>query len=407
MKREIPAAIRPEPGDRLRIIHCFRDPTGGLFRHVRDLCWAQSKAGHLVGIICDSTTGGPLEERLLAELAPSLALGITRVPMRRQIGLSDFSGARRVLAAARPLSPDVLHGHGAKGGAYARIAGTILRSSGRRVARVYTPHGGSLHFDRRRLRHRVYFRAERMLERLTDAFIFVSRYEADAFAAKVRQPRRPARIIPNGLREEEFIPVRRQPDARPFVYIGMLRDLKGPDVFIDALALLRGRRRPHAAHIFGSGEDAANYRAQVDRLGLSGAVAFHEPRPAREAFAAGEVLVVPSRAESMPYIVLEAAAAEVPMVATKVGGIPEIFRQQAGRLVEPGDAEALARAMEAASTGIDRARRDAAALRQIVAAVHTVEVMAAEAEDVYRKVLIAEARASGRSAFVGTGQRSV
>ena len=49
---------------KLRIVHCFRSPVGGIFRHVRDLTEAQVAAGHLVGIVCDSTTGGDFEERL-------------------------------------------------------------------------------------------------------------------------------------------------------------------------------------------------------------------------------------------------------------------------------------------------------------------------------------------------------
>ena len=115
--------------------------------------------------------------------------------MRRQIASSDFAAARRVHKAAKPLGPDILHGHGAKGGAYARIAGSIPGLSGVRAARIYTPHGGSMHYDPRSLRHRVYLAVERMLERLTDAFIFVSRYEADAYAAKVHPPRQLAEIV--------------------------------------------------------------------------------------------------------------------------------------------------------------------------------------------------------------------
>ncbi len=132
----------PVPERRLRIIHCFRNPIGGLFRHVRDLCSAQAAAGHAVGIICDSTTGGPFEEALLAELAPRLSLGLQRVPMERRIAFSDLAGARRVLAAAKPLSPDVLHGHGAKGGAYSRIGGTAL-------AGIWSARSPHLHPPRR------------------------------------------------------------------------------------------------------------------------------------------------------------------------------------------------------------------------------------------------------------------
>ena len=239
------------PGARagsLRIVHCFRNPIGGLFRHVRDLCRAQAAAGHEVGIICDSTTGGAFEEKLFVELAPSLALGLVRVPMKRQVAISDLTGARSVFKAARPLRPDILHGHGAKGGAYARLAGTFLKADGGRVARIYTPHGGSLHYDAS-LKHRIYFKAEHLFGKLTDAFLFVSRYEAEAYAAKVGAPARLSRIVVNGLREDEFVPVRPASTARSFLYVGMLRDLKGTDVFINALARLRGEGAPHDANI--------------------------------------------------------------------------------------------------------------------------------------------------------------
>jgi glycosyltransferase involved in cell wall biosynthesis len=74
-------------------------------------------------------------------------------------------------------------------------------------------------------------------------------------------------------------------------------------------------------------------------------VRFVGAKPARSAFACGRLLVIPSRAESLPYIVLEAAAAGVPFIATKVGGIPEIFGPDSCRLVPPGDPAALAGAI--------------------------------------------------------------
>src|SRR5262249_35581513 len=153
-------------------------------------------------------------------------------------------------------------------------------------------------------------------------------------------------------------------------YVGMLRDLKGPDVFIAALARLRDRGMAHDANIFGDGDDAARYRATVEELGLAGAVTFHGPKPAREAFATGRGLGVPARAESMPYIVLEGAAAAVPMIATNVGGIPEIFAEHTPRLVDPGDAKALAAAMERAAADPRHAASDADALRQTIRSVH-------------------------------------
>ena len=79
---------------RLRIVHVVRAPIGGIFRHIVDLADAQATAGHEVGIICDSTTGGRFEDDIIAKVAPRLALGATRFPMRRSISLADIAAAR-------------------------------------------------------------------------------------------------------------------------------------------------------------------------------------------------------------------------------------------------------------------------------------------------------------------------
>ena len=370
----------------MRIIHCLRSPVGGLFRHVQDLAAAQAKAGHQVGIICDSSTGDGAEKKL----EPLLALGLLRQPMGRDIGPSDLLAAWTLARQVRPLHPDVLHGHGAKGGAYARAVGTLLRASGRRVARIYTPHGGSLHFDAKSAAGRIYMASERALGLMTDAFIFVSRYEADAYMEKVARTKRPTAIVRNGLRPEEFISITPDTDARDFLFIGELRDLKGPDLLIAALALIsRHDGPPPTALIVGSGPDLTKYRAVVRELGLSGAVEFRSPMPAREAFRLARTVVVPSRAESMPYVVLEAIAAARPLIVTRVGGIPEIFGGQAGRLVPPEDAAALADAMAEARRFPDAAAVFAEKLREHIRQEFSLEAMARGVEQVYRAVVAA------------------
>ncbi|MTI46176.1 glycosyltransferase involved in cell wall biosynthesis [Roseibium hamelinense] len=331
----------------LRIIHCIRSPVGGVFRHIKDLATNQIKAGHDVGLICDSTTGSDFDNRLVEALRPHLTLGLARFPMKRQLTLQDFRATRDLYRHIRDLKPDVLHGHGAKGGAYARTIGTWLRLKGNKVSRLYSPHGGSLHYDPNRLEGKVYHTIERLLGRVTDGLIFVSDYEYAAFETKVGQPRCPARVVYNGLLPDEFQAVRADENAADFVYIGMLRDLKGTDLFIDALHNIKTKTgRAPRAHIVGDGPDAARYRNMVDRLGLSERVTFHGPLPARDAFRLAHTVVVPSRAEAMPYVILETIAAQRPLIATRVGGIPEIFGKFASRLVEPGSAGKLTSAME-------------------------------------------------------------
>lgn len=322
--------------NQLRIVHCFRSPVGGIFRHVRDLTEAQIASGHSVGIVCDSTTGGEFEERLFEGMTDSLALGIHRTPMQRHVGPGDLASAWRTYRIIKELRPDVLHGHGAKGGAYARLFGSLLRVSRSRVARLYSPHGGSLHYDETTATGKLFFALERFMARFTDCLLFVSDYERRTWRRKVGEPPIPNTLVYNGLRAVEFEPVGSVPDAADLLYIGMMRDLKGPDIFIDALALAGNRLgRRLSAVMVGDGDDLPRYHEQVKRLGLDGYVRFLPPMPARDAFTLAELIVVPSRAEAMPYIVLETLAAGKPMIATAVGGIPEIFGETSRALIRP------------------------------------------------------------------------
>ena len=125
----------------------------------------------------------------------------------------------------------------------------------------------------------------------------------------------------------------------------MHRDIKGVDVLIDALAQLRQRGRVLAANLVGDGPDHKVLHAKVHQAGLADQIKFCGTLPTGEALALGRIVALPSRAESLPYVVLEAAGACKPLVATNVGGIPEIFGPYANRLIQPGDAAALARAL--------------------------------------------------------------
>jgi glycosyltransferase involved in cell wall biosynthesis len=121
-------------------------------------------------------------------------------------------------------------------------------------------------------------------------------------------------------------------------------------------------------------------------LGLEDAVSVNDPMPARKAFAMARIVVVPSRAESMPYIVLEAMAAAKPVVATAVGGIPEIFEGSNAALVPPGNAKALADAMIAALDQPDIANVAAAEASRIHDRF-SVAAMTETIEEAYRNTL--------------------
>jgi len=357
--------------ERLRIIHCFRAPVGGLFRHVLDLSGEQAARGHAVGYIIDSTVADALTEQRLAKAAAHLELGITRIPMGRMPGPRDLATSRAIREAAQALATDVLHGHGAKGGAFARLAGRGLPKRPRKASVFYTPHGGSLHYGPTSLQGLIYTAIERLLARYTDGLIFESDFIRRVYDARVGAPVVPRRVIPNALQPGDFTPHSPLPDAADFLFIGELRRLKGVDVLLQAFAQLSKRHRLRAV-IVGGGPEADAFKALARDLGVGDTVAFPGAMPARDAFALGRTLVVPSRAESMPYIVLEAAAAAVPLIATDVGGIPEIVNGTDTPLLPPGDVSALVAAMETALTQPDAVKSRAERLKASVASRFTV-----------------------------------
>ena len=377
-------ASAPADREALRILHVFRAPVGGLFRHVIDLAGAQADAGHAVGIVCDAA-GGERAAATLATLEPRLRLGLARWPMPREPGPGDAAALARFIAHQRRAAPDIVHGHGAKGGLYARLPAVV--GIGRRAARLYTPHGGSAHYGAATLAGRLYGAIERLLVRGTDGFIFESAFARDRFATLLGRHDRPVHVVHNGLRPDEFAPI--TPVAAPadILFLGEMRRLKGVDVLIDALALLRDRGTERSALLVGAGPDEAAFKAQVADRNLT-TVTFSPPMPAREAFAHARVMAVPSRAESLPYVILEAAAARLPLVASAVGGIPEIIPPDLGRLLPAGDisalADALAQSLDAAPAETDAA---ASALAARVRERFSLKAMTTGIDAAYRTAL--------------------
>jgi len=366
----------------LKIVHILRAPLGGLFRHVFDVARGQADRGHRVGLIVDSMTGGERAEAVLAELAPHLALGLERVPIARELGPSDVPALRAISGRIKLLAPDVLHGHGAKGAALARIT-----PGAPQAIRVYTPHGGSLVYSPGSLRGGFYRKLEWLLIGRTELFLFESGYAAKLFRAKIGRPRAMVRVVRNGVGDAEFASIAPRPDATDIVSVGELRPVKAIDVLVEALAMLKRSGRRVSATIAGDGPQGAELKAQAQRLGVADQVRFVGYRPAREAFAMGRMLVIPSRAESLPYIVLEAAAAGVPIIATKVGGNPEIFGAQAGHLIAPDDSAALVAAIAAALDDPQEVKRVTHAVRTRVREEFSSTAMVENGLAAYRETI--------------------
>ena len=204
------------------------------------------------------------------------------------------------------------------------MRGWPLRPAPRPI-RAYTPHGGSFNYQPGSLIHSSSWRRENV--GAAHRFLPVrKRTYRQQFDAHVGASAGVTRVVVNGLGADGIRRRFRRADAADFLYVGELREAKGVDTLLEALALV-ARETAGAARGAGRLGPGPGFADRACRKVSASpvTVSFPGPMPARQAFRLGRTLVVPSRAESMPYVVLEAAAARMPMIATNVGGIPEIF----------------------------------------------------------------------------------
>jgi glycosyltransferase involved in cell wall biosynthesis len=318
----------------MRILHVFRSPVGGLFRHVRDLARGQSELGHDIALFCDNSSGGENATNQLKLTEPFCKLGIHRETMSKLPGLGDVTCSKRTLQLARSLNADIIHGHGAKGGLYARIAGKI----GKKPA-FYTPHGGSLHYDWGKFPGPVFLGTEWLLRKTNCAMIFVCEYEKQLFQSKIGLGQCRSTVVHNGLWEEEFQQRPLAVKAMDLLFVGEMRKLKGVDVLLQAIAQLKPHRLVTCCFV-GEGTDLEAFQRLAKELGVSDQVAFVGRKTMNEALELGRVFVLPSRNESFPYVMLEAAAARKPLIASNIGGIAEVVPKD--QLCMPDNPSALA-----------------------------------------------------------------
>ena len=363
------------------VMHVLRAPVGGLFRHVGDLAREQCSHGHRVGIICDSSTGNDFSLKTLDALGATCELGVHRMPMSRMPGIADIGIVRNIRGIVREAAPQIVHGHGAKGAAYARM---VARGVGAKA--VFTPHGGSLHYTSTSLSGAVFLSLERLLKSRTDGVIFESAFAKHTFEKNVGAITCASRVIHNGLYDDEFTVLNSDAAEYDFVFIGEIRALKGIRTLLDAIEM-EARDSDFSVLIVGDGDQESYVNSRIAECGLQDRVTVSPAiHPATRALEKARCMLMPSLGESLPYIVLECLAAGVPILATGVGGIPEIFGSFSSNLLPPGDAKALAAALRNFLLEPEVAGDVAASLRNLVRNKFTVRGMTSDTTDFYREL---------------------
>jgi glycosyltransferase involved in cell wall biosynthesis len=359
---------------KLRIVHVFRAPLGGLFRHVVDLAGEQTARGHDVGMFFDSEGLSPRVDEALATIPGGLRLGVETARIRRYPDPSDCLALTRFGRWLSGVSPHVVHGHGSKGGVLARV--TRIAGCAPDAARAYTPHGGSFNYRPGGAVHRFYMAVERLLTPLTDVFLFESAYISSRFDAEVGDETRLRRIVVNGLRPSEFQPVAPNADAAEFVYVGELRAVKGVDILLEATARLGARTRPPRLALVGSGPEKDRLKELARSLGVLDRVSFPGVMCFRKAMALGRILVAPSRLESLPTSSWKRRRRVSRSWRPPLEAFPRFSDPFADRLGPCGDALDLARRMaNALDQDPSQRETDSADLSRFVAGRFTIESM--------------------------------
>ncbi len=323
-------------GAALRVLLVTQPTTAGTARHVADLAAGLHERGVDVTVACPDE--GVLPRRLERDRVPYRVL-----PMSREIRpLSDLIAFVRLLLLIRRIRPDVLHLHSSKAGFLGRIAG---RLAGAGVV-VFTPHCWSFQSATGRKR-RFYLALERFASRFADMTVTVSDQERrEAIEEGVLTADR-VRVIPNGVGPSDFEAARSTRQDIPFVSVGRLDEQKGYSYLLQALADLSSGEPDARLSIVGDGSLRGQLEHEAAALGVSDRVTFEGERTDVGSYLRrARTFVLSSLWEGLPYTIIEAMAAGLPVICTDVGGCRELVEDgRTGFVVPPRDPGALAAAM--------------------------------------------------------------
>jgi glycosyltransferase involved in cell wall biosynthesis len=357
----------------VNVVYISSFPHGGTVTHVQTLAPSISEAGADVHVVCATEQ--------LAERFRAAGVAATALELRHKLDLANAARMRRLLRGA-----DVVHVHDRRAGLLARplayALGAAVVETYHGVPEELAPEVGRTVPTRpqagriRVLRFRGYLKLEAVLARL-GLVVVPSQALADYLLRSGFPPDR-VRVVPYAIDVRRWEP--RATNGLPVVATSAyLIPRKGVDVLIEACGLMTS---PVRLEIYGDGEERGGLERRAARLGVD--VRFHgEVDDVRGRLENADVFALSTRGDNLPVAILEAMAAALPVVATRVGGVPELVVDgETGLLVEPEDPGAFARALDALASdpgrrhllGREAARRAAERFGTAAVAQRVVEV---------------------------------
>ncbi len=341
----------------------------------------------------------PREGNMLALAAEKSVTCEAMGGLGREIApLADLRALVGLVRLMRAWRPDIVHTHTAKAGVLGRLAARAARVP----TVVHTYHGHVLRGYFSPAKTALFRWLETRLAASADALVAVSESVRDdlvglgiAHAGKIR-------VVPLGLDLAHLageLPrgaLRREagiPERAPLVgMVGRLVPIKDAPTFLRAARIVRETRDDVRFALVGDGEERAALEALCREMGLESRVTFFGwRRDLAAVYGDLDVVVNASRNEGTPVALIEALAAARPVVATRVGGTPDLLGGgERGRLVAPGEPEELARAVLETLTGSEAARRRAQAGREHVLTRHSSDRLVGDVDALYRELRAAK-----------------
>lgn len=338
--------VTPRIDRPVHVMQIVGDPVGGIRKHVHSIINGLDAASFVQSYAYSTIMQDEQFRREIGSLRLKLK-GVVPLAIRKKPHPSDLLNLAKLIRFCCKYKVDIVHGHGAKGGMYARLVARICR-----IPAIYTPHGGVAHSMFGYWEDRLYTFVEKCLIRFTRCYIFESKYTADSFQSKVGKITRPWLVNYNGIASSEGVVVRKidianEQSVKNIGVFAILRREKGQLHLINAVAtIINSGQASVRLHIFGNGPDREALESQVKNLGITGQVIFYgDVANSEPEIAKMDIIVIPSLFESFGYVGLEAMSLGKPIIASAVGGLLEILDDTTAQLVPPGDEMALSKAI--------------------------------------------------------------
>jgi len=375
---------------------------GGPALHVAYLSAGLAERGYETTLVAGSLARG---EESMAGVAERLGVPIvTLAELHREISpLRDLRAVYRLAGIIRRVRPHILHTHTAKAGAIGRL-GALLAGGARPPIVVHTFHGHVLrgYFDP--VRAGFFRRLEQALARTTTALVAVSPEVRDDLVSLGVAPRERFTVIRLGIElpervgasdAEQGVRTRRllgiPPQRFTVGWIGRMTAVKRTDDVLAALRRLRELGVDACLCLVGDGPEREAIEQRAYELGVVRHTYFlGYQEDVAPFYAAFDALILPSANEGTPVSAIEALAGRRPVVATRVGGVPDVVRDEVdGFLVEPGDVDAMAERLARLAADPQLRRRMGEAGRERVLQRYAVERLLDDVDRLYRSLLAA------------------